>query len=386
MDNQNLVFALGLVSLVSGIALLANWASNRQIPGLLKISFGFMATCVGMILLSLQGSLPPVISIFIANALIMGGRIPVLSGLANFWNQETTKLPYVLFIWYLGTLGGFYYFTFVDESLLWRIRIFTQMMVAISLAGAYIIANGLRIERKLRPVMAVNTNYGAYLLLAQSVVYAISELVLMVFRQGQSISSPEEATTIAMLGAIVTIMVFVIAVIIMTMEELKVEYQEDAIFDPITTILNERTFVEISNRVLGVALRYTKPVSLLTIELSNLDDVAKEHGNKVANAMLCHFAQMTADRRRNEDVLARSGYKQFRMLLPGVDESGAEVVIQKINTAIIGEEYVYRGKHLKAEFLISAITKREEELHLQQMLQEGELELLRMSQPKVSPV
>tara|TARA_B110000967_G_scaffold194094_1_gene222263 strand:+ start:897 stop:1307 length:411 start_codon:yes stop_codon:yes gene_type:complete len=78
MENQTLIIALGLVAMVTGIALLTNWASNKQIPGLLGIAAGYMATCVGVLLASMQGILPPVVSIFLANALIMGGRIPVL--------------------------------------------------------------------------------------------------------------------------------------------------------------------------------------------------------------------------------------------------------------------------------------------------------------------
>tara|TARA_B110000444_G_scaffold253565_1_gene284648 strand:- start:553 stop:777 length:225 start_codon:yes stop_codon:yes gene_type:complete len=73
------------------------------------------------------------------------------------------------------------------------------------------------------------------------------------------------------------------------------------------------------------------------------------------------------------------------MLLPGVDEAGADIVVQKIKDAEIGEEFVYSGNSIKAKFLISAITKREEDLHLHQMLQEGEVEIFRMKQPPVSP-
>lgn len=124
---------------------------------------------------------------------------------------------------------------------------------------------------------------------------------------------------------------------------------------------------------------------MLTIELTNLDDIVKQHGTKVGNAMLRHLALMASYRRRNEDVLARSNYKQFRMLLPGVDEEGSKVVIKKIENAVDGEEYVYRGNALKAEFLISAITRREEDLQLQQMLQEGEVDIIRMKQKQETP-
>lgn len=385
MENQNLAIALGLLSLVTALALLANWASNRQVPGLLKIALGYMATCIGIALASLQGALPPLISIVIANGLIMGGRIPVLSGLANFWNQETTKLPLFCAVLFVATLAGMFYFTFIEESTLFRIRIYTLMMVIFSLSIAFVLAKGIKLERKLRPVMAINTSFGAYILLTLSLFNAVLEFALMFFRDGQAITSPEQATTLFLMGSIVNLVVFSMAIIIMTAEELKIEHQENAIFDPITTILNERAFIEVCNRVLGVALRYTKPVSMLTIEITNLDDISKQHGAKVGNAMLRHFALMASDRRRNEDVLSRASYNQFRVLLPGVDEEGSQVVVKKIEDAVLGEEYIYRGNSLKAEFLISAVTRREEDLHLQQMLQEGEVELFRMKQKQAAP-
>jgi diguanylate cyclase (GGDEF)-like protein len=385
MDTINLAIALGMVSLVTAVALIVNWASNIQVPGLLRIAIGHTVTCIGLLLLSMQDTLPPIISILIANALLMGGHIPILSGLATFWNQETTRLPLFGSAWLAVAIAGLYYFAFIDESILWRIRIVSVTLAMLSACAVYLLTNGIKIERKLRPVMAINTNFGAYLLITLSLFSVIFELAFMLARGEQPLGSSEAATSAALLTAIVSVVIFALTIIIMTMEEVKVEYQEDAIFDPITTILNERTFIEVCNRVLGVALRYTKPVSMLTIELTNLDDIVKQHGTKVGNAMLRHFALMATDRRRNEDVLARSSYKQFRMLLPGVDEAGSKVVIQKIEDALLGEGYVYRGNSLKAEFLICAITKREEDLHLQQMFQEGEVELIRMQLLQETP-
>jgi diguanylate cyclase (GGDEF)-like protein len=384
MENQVLLIALALVSLITGVALFVNWASNRHIPGLLKIAIGYAATSSGILLVCMQSTLMPVLSIFVANGLIMGGRLPMLSGLAGFWNQEKTRLPLFCLVWFLGTMAGYYYFTFIDESMLWRLRIYTVMMVIFSLCTAYILIKGLRIEHKLRPVMAITTNFGAYILLTLSCFNAVTEFTLMFFRDGASISEPGTATTVLLLGSIVNMLIFTLSILIMSTEELTVEYQENAIYDPITTILNHRTFLEVCNRVLGVALRYTKPVSMLTIAIVNLDDIIKQHGVEVGNKLLRHFALMATDRRRNEDVLARSSYNEFHMLLPGVDEQGARIVIQKIQKAVAGEEYVYRGAPLRAEFLISSVTKREEDLHLQQMLQEGEVDLLRLKQAQKS--
>ncbi len=115
-----------------------------------------------------------------------------------------------------------------------------------------------------------------------------------------------------------------------------------------------------------------------------MDDIVRQHGYKVGNEMLRHFSLMASDRRRHEDVLARSSFKEFCMLLPGVDEEGSKVVISKILTALQGEDYVYRGNKLEVSVNIDCVTRREEDLNLQQMLQEGEAELFRVKQKKDS--
>ena len=378
MDNQTLTIVLTLVSAIASVALLVNWAGNREIPGLLTIAIGFLLSSLGIMLLTTQGSVTPVISILLANALILGGRIPILTGLAAFWNQEKSRLPVYSGLLFLLAMAGIFYFTMVQDSVLWRIRIYTSLAVVFSACNVYIIANGLTIERRLRPAMSVSSNFGANLALFMFSFIAIAETILMFVRSGSSLQTDNWGTSLLLLGAIFTIVVFAFTIIIMTMEELSVEYKENSIYDPITTILNHRTFLEVGKRVLGVALRYSKPVTLLTIEVENLDQVIQAHGYRVGNEMLRHFAVLATDRRRHEDVLARSSLNEFRMLLPGVDEVGAQVVIEKIQKALAGEEYVYRGNRLTVKLGIAAVTRREEDLNLQDMLQEGEIELYRL--------
>lgn len=382
MENQTLTIALTLVGIITSAALLMNWASNRQIPGLANITLGYSLTCLGILLFSTQGSLTPVISVVLANSLILVGRVPTLIGFAAFWNQEATKLPLYLGAGLVLTLIAFTYFALVDESVYWRVRVYTPMAVAFSISTAYILFRGLRIERKLRPVMMLSSNLGAGALILLFGFNAVAEFILMFLRADVPPTGTDATTSILLLGSIFTLLVFSFGVIIMTMEELRVEHQENAIFDPITTILNHRTFLEVGQRVMGVALRYTKPVSLLTIEIENMETLITKHGHKLGNDMLRHFSLMATDRRRNEDVLARSSFNEFVMLLPGVDETGAQIVIDKIEKALALEDYVLNGQKLDLIFHVAAVTKREEDLHLQQMLQEGEVELYRLKQSK----
>ena len=65
-------------------------------------------------------------------------------------------------------------------------------------------------------------------------------------------------------------------------------------------------------------------------------------------------------------------------MLPGVAQDGAQVVVEKISKANQERAFEIDGKKIEIDFLVSAITRKEEELNLQQMLQDGELELAKL--------
>ncbi len=378
MNTIPLTLVLALVSIVSTLALFVNWAANRHIQGLKAIAVGFAIASVGNLLFSNQFLDNPLITVLAAYALILGGRIPIVLGLAAFWNQSKSMLPLLCVALYILTMGSIYYFTLIDDDSLWRGRVYTLMMLIFSACSIYLIGYGLFVEKKARPVLTISPTFGAFLALVLLSFNAVTESILMVVQTQVVSSGGSQDGSFIILGLIFTGVVFAFAIIIMTMEELTIEHKENSIYDPITTILNHRTFIEVGQRIMGVALRYSKPVSLLSIEVENMEEVVKEHGYKVGNEMLRHFSLVATDRRRSEDLLARSSFKQFHMLLPGVDELGAKVVMDKIKRAVETEDFVYHGESIKVEFSIASITRREEDLEMTDMLQQGEVELFRV--------
>jgi diguanylate cyclase (GGDEF)-like protein len=328
-------------------------------------------------MLASQDFAPPLVSVLFANFLIMGGRLPVLIGLGHFWNQENSKLPFITGIVLVVASIAFYYFTLINESILWRVRICTATIIMFNACFVFVVYKGLVIERKIRPAAALSASYGVYILIILFSFNTLTETILLFLRGDVALSDYSLNNSSLLIGYVVTVVIFTSGVLLMTMEELTAEHHENAIYDPVTTILNGRTLTEVGNRVLGIALRYTKPVSLLTLEVTNLNEVINAHGFKVGNKLIHHFALIASDRRRHEDVLARSGLKTFRVILTGVDEAGAAVVLENIRNSLRAEEFVYRGNNIKVKVAASIITRREDDLHLQQMLQDGDVELLR---------
>ncbi|MEX2468167.1 MAG: hypothetical protein WD396_00285, partial [Pseudohongiellaceae bacterium] len=70
MENQTLTIVFIVVAGISNVALFINLANNRHIPGLQMITFGFLITTIGSLLLTLRADLSPLVSVLLANALV----------------------------------------------------------------------------------------------------------------------------------------------------------------------------------------------------------------------------------------------------------------------------------------------------------------------------
>jgi diguanylate cyclase (GGDEF)-like protein len=348
------------------------------VPGLLSIAIGYAVSTIGILLLTSQAVLPPILSTALASILVMGGRVPLLYGLAGFWHQEKSRLPLILLVWYLVSAVGFYYFVMIEDSIQVRAAVFVQYMVIFFLMGAFIVMRGLNTVRRLRPNVAISTTYGAYFLVGLFIFNAVADIFFVLTRSSVALVETDSSTFFLLLNHFVTMMTIGFAVIMMTMEELSIEFKENAFFDPITTALNHRTFLEIAQRAIGAARRHGEPVSLLTIEITNYEDVSAQFSATIANRYLRHIAARTTDHRRNEDLLGRFGTTEFQLLLPGVDEEGAKAVCDRLQESLHNADFRLFDKVVTVDFVISSVTKHKDELNLQSLMQEGELELFRL--------
>ena len=381
MESLIIQVTLLVIATVSNIALLFNWLSNRNIPGLKLISIGFLIMSPGIALLAVSGTISLSVTIIFAATTIFTGQIIILIGVTEFWNQERSRLPIVCICFFGATIISFTFsLASGDVEALWPARFFAAAQMAYYLSSIFVLQRGLRIERRIRPAMVASSHWGVYLATGMFSTNILTNIMMVYLRTSNIDISAETFGGLQQLISFTTLSVFAFAIIIMSMEELSAEHKEDAVYDPVTTILNHRTFIEVGQRVLGVALRYSQPVSMLTIELENMDQIVRNHGYKIANQVLFQFAQLITDRRRNEDVLARCGFKEFRMLLPGIDEAGSNIVMQKIQSEIAVHDVVIEGNKLNLKLNIVSVTCKEEDLHLQQMMQEGDVELFRLKE------
>src|SRR6266404_3278981 len=104
--------------------------------------------------------------------------------------------------------------------------------------------------------------------------------------------------------------------------------------DDLTALYNTRGFAIAADRLFGQALRYTRPASVLMVDLDNLKAVNDSHGHDAGNRLLRHTANALRAELRYTDLPARYGGDEFIVRLPETPPRGALDVAERIRKAV----------------------------------------------------
>ncbi len=130
---------------------------------------------------------------------------------------------------------------------------------------------------------------------------------------------------------------FVVAAIIKWIkhdEEIKKQLLALASVDNLTGIMNRRVFDIELKRDFSNAKRYSKPLSLMTIDLDHFKEINDKHGHFFGDLVLKMFSKEVSSLLREGDVFSRWGGDEFCIILPETTETNALKVAEKIRFAV----------------------------------------------------
>ncbi|HST86560.1 MAG TPA: diguanylate cyclase [Kineosporiaceae bacterium] len=96
------------------------------------------------------------------------------------------------------------------------------------------------------------------------------------------------------------------------------QVQELAVIDELTGINNRRRFFEVARRDLAAAVRHTRPLVTLMIDIDHFKHVNDTHGHPTGDDVIRTVAQRLAAQIRETDLIARYGGEEFALLLSGI--------------------------------------------------------------------
>ena len=104
--------------------------------------------------------------------------------------------------------------------------------------------------------------------------------------------------------------------------------------DPLTHLLNRRSFFERASHLFQEAALYSFPLAVLMIDVDKFKLVNDTYGHDIGDLVLVKIADLFVERIRAADVLGRYGGEEFVLILPLTAREDAEMIAERLRYEI----------------------------------------------------
>lgn len=111
-----------------------------------------------------------------------------------------------------------------------------------------------------------------------------------------------------------------------------------AMFDTLTGMLNQRSFVKFSRGELERARRSQSPLSLIALDIDNFKSINDRFGENIGNDVLSVVAKGIREKSRPYDGVGRYEADTFLIVLPGVIGQDAEKIAERLLSSILNTD------------------------------------------------
>ena len=155
----------------------------------------------------------------------------------------------------------------------------------------------------------------------------------------------------------VSLVLFILIMIIGSTGELLFIKEEDdhrirdmAFFDPLTTLLNRRRFLEEAERCFAHHARYAEFLSILFLDIDHFKKVNDQYGHRFGDEVLKDFASLLQKSIRSSDVCGRYGGEEFVVVLAKTQTDRAISAAKRLQAAITLSSF---SKHPEFAYTVS---------------------------------
>jgi diguanylate cyclase (GGDEF)-like protein/PAS domain S-box-containing protein len=114
--------------------------------------------------------------------------------------------------------------------------------------------------------------------------------------------------------------------------------------DPLTGLLNHRTFFERLATEIDAARSGERPLSIVVLDLDHFKQVNDRHGHPIGDEVLRETARLLSELAGEGAVLARIGGEEFAWILPGATSTVAEGAAERVRRAVRSHRFVHGGQ------------------------------------------
>lgn len=116
--------------------------------------------------------------------------------------------------------------------------------------------------------------------------------------------------------------------------ERRLKLQDVALIDLLTGIYNPRGVKSHLNRLVSASRRHESDLTIFKISIDDFKNFNSRFGHNVGDEILQEVSKEIQSRLRTEDIAGRSSGKEFTVILPDTDISGATIVAERIRRGV----------------------------------------------------
>jgi diguanylate cyclase (GGDEF)-like protein len=312
------------VTVILGALLLLAWRRGQSTDALVWWGTGYLIGGVSFALLSARGVIPNVLSIEIANALLLLGYGFLYAGTRAFGGRET---PVTLFL-----IAPLVWLTAMQLPVI-AADINLRVVVVSSLQCAFVALMAYELWReRAEPLLS---RWPAILLLLTHVLVLNARVVTVmltpIVSQDDFFRSP--AFAVMAFGTVLYTIAFAFLLLSMTKERTELRYKTAASIDPLTGLANRRAFMSDVETAIAIRSSRSEPLAVLLADLDHFKKINDVFGHAIGDQVLNVFAATLQRCIGADDLGGRLGGEEFAILLPGKTEAEATEVAERLRRA-----------------------------------------------------
>ncbi len=343
LDTPTLFVTIIMVTFLVGALLLFSWSRNREVRALLWWSYGYLTCSAGVGLLALRGLVPDLLSIQIANAILITGIALLWAGARVFDGRRVEPA---------ALLAGAAAWLVACEVAAIRDDINARVVIVSLVLAAYTLLAAYEILRHRGDGLTSRLPIGVVLLLHSC--FILARLPMTLISPIEQDNAVLEGNWFAAVNLEAILYLVTLAFLILTMAKERVEmlHKSAALRDHLTGVANRRAFFAEAQQLIDRTTREGAPVAALVFDLDRFKDINDTFGHQVGDRVIRLFAEVARRELRAGDLFGRMGGEEFTALVPGARLMVAHAIAERIRTSFADAADTLDGMEVAARVSI----------------------------------
>ena len=369
LDVNTLFLVTIYVEAILGLLLLFAWVQNTAITAVAWWGFAHLLRAASVMLFGLYGSVPDVVSIDIANAILFTAFALTWTGARVF--DHLRPQPLLLFA------GAIMWLVLCRTPLVagsfdMRVLVSSGIITAYTWATAYEFWRG-------RSEPLVSRWPAIFMLFAHGALYLLRTPFGAMLPWSPTGNEVFESVWLTVLSFEALLFTISIAFILLAMAKERTEHRHKtaALMDPLTGVANRRAFLQDGEAQLKRQTVDPRPIAVMLLDLDNFKSINDRFGHAIGDRVLQVFAEVANRAMRRMDLFGRLGGEEFAAFLFDVTRDRALAIAEEIRSTFAVASGEVDGRPVVATVSIGIVISHDATLDLAALLAQADHALYR---------